>query len=105
MRFRDELDHPDDLAELIQRLRWEPWSRYRANLLGDDAWFGWTPEVALLAEVVDMTAFVARAAGQNPKAKYKQVIKRPQQKGRAVYAPKSIKDMDLAAFFGGLMGQ
>ena len=74
-------------------------------MLGDDAWFGWTTEAALLAEVVDMTAFVARAAGQNPKAKHKQIIHRPQQKGRTVYAPKSIKEMDLTAFFGGLMGQ
>ena len=37
------------LVGLIERLPYEPRSMYRARSLGDDAWFGWTTEAALLA--------------------------------------------------------
>ena len=50
------------LVGLIERLPYEPRSMYRARSLGDDAWFGWTTEAALLAEMVDMQAFAAATA-------------------------------------------
>ena len=54
------------LVGLIERLPYEPRSMYRARSLGDDAWFGWTTEAALLAEMVDMQAFAAAAAAAAP---------------------------------------
>lgn len=88
------------LDQCIRRLAREPHSLYRANALGDDAWFGWTREAALLAEVVDMTAFVASAAGQNKKAKHKPVMPRPESKPKRVI---STRD-DVGAALAGLLG-
>ena len=74
---------------------------YRARSLGDDAWFGWTTEAALLAEVVDMQAFAASAAAVNKKARHKQIVARPevQKQTRVV----STRD-DVGAALDALLG-
>lgn len=68
------------LVGLIERLAHEPRSMYRARLLGDEAWLGWTLEAALLAEVVDMQFYAAATAAVNKKARHKRIVSRPEAK-------------------------
>ena len=89
------------LVGLIERLPYEPRSMYRARSLGDDTWFGWTTEAALLAEMVDMQAFAAAAAAVNKKARHKRIVARPevQKQTRVV----STRD-DVGAALDALLG-
>ena len=74
---------------------------YRARSLGDDAWFGWTTEAALLAEMVDMQAFAAAAAAVNKKARHKRIVSRPEvQKQTRVVTTRD----DVGAALDALLG-
>lgn len=86
IRFRDELDRPDELINLIHRLQFEPWSLYRAKVLGGDEWMGWDRTSALLATLIDMTGFQTQATAVNKKAKFKALIERPEAKKRVIKA-------------------
>lgn len=89
------------LVGLIERLPYEPRSMYRARSLGDDAWFGWTTEAALLAEMVDMQAFAAAAAAVNKKARHKRIVARPEvQKQTRVVTTRD----DVGAALDALLG-
>ena len=89
------------LVGLIERLPYEPRSMYQARSLGDDAWFGWTTEAALLAEMVDMQAFAAAAAAVNKKARHKRIVSRPEvQKQTRVVTTRD----DVGAALDALLG-
>ena len=89
------------LVGLIERLPYEPRSMYRARSLGDDDWFGWTTEAALLAEMVDMQAFAAAAAAVNKKARHKRIVSRPEvQKQTRVVTTRD----DVGAALDALLG-
>ena len=46
-------------AELYERIAVEPWSMARTEILGDDLFYGWTPEAAATAACVEETRAVA----------------------------------------------
>ena len=79
MDARDWIAHRDDLSLLVglmERLALEPASRYRASLLGGDAWFGWSLETDMQSNQLDATYALITAAGWR-RPKYKQLAPRP----------------------------
>ena len=50
---------------LIERLRYEPRSLFRASLHGGDAWLGWGLPESLRASLVDGQGFQTRASAVN----------------------------------------
>lgn len=95
------------LLGLINRLPYEPASRYRAEeLLGGGEFFGYSYDSARLNDLIDMLDLNTRAGAQR-KAKLKPIAQRPD-----VRQPKktsfSVQDMldpgvvhQFAAIFGG----
>lgn len=90
------------LLQCISRLAVEPNSLWRAKQLGGEKWFGWSPLHELVASLIDGQTFQTQATAQNKKAKYKQVVDRPQAKQKTTYKPKSVKTMNLRSFFSGI---
>ena len=49
---------------LLERLKHEPWSMYRANGLGGPQWFGWSADSERLAALLDGQLLQTKATGQ-----------------------------------------
>jgi len=85
---------------LIERLLDEPWSRYRARLLGGDKWrehLGWTPDTytaVLLVDALQVNTSVTAYHGSGKKPKLPQPVPRPLLQD---VDPEQLSDEDLAA--------
>lgn len=106
VNFYEEVDGPRFflVCELIERLHVEPFSLWRARELGGEEWYGWGLVASRLTDVLDSLQFQTAATAVNKKAKLRHPAERPEprQKGHT-YRPKSVGDMDLSGFFGGLL--
>lgn len=92
--------------ECVKRLALEPWSIYRARLLGGDKWFGWSIDTEMTAREIDALNYNTSATAVNKKAKPGKPVERPKADSEArAYKPKSVKDMRLGAFFGNMIQQ
>ena len=100
VRERLELGRMDLVLLLIERLRYEPRSLFRASLLGGDDWFGWGLPESLMASLVDGQGFQTQATAVHKKARFKAIVDRPEvaKKSRVV----STRD-DVGAALRGLL--
>ena len=86
---------------LIERLKFEPWSQYRAAIAGDDRFIGWTPEATVLAAVYNATA----AGNKGKKLSKKETYPVPEVKKKSKKpAATSVRDLDWGKMMGGLGG-
>lgn len=105
--FYEWIDRPriDVLWQCVERLQVEPDSLWRAkSVLGGPEWFGWSLATRIAADQFDALGFQTSATAVNKKAKPGKPYPRPQAPKRQTYKPRSIKTMNLHAFFGGLTG-
>lgn len=89
----------------MERLQDEPWSRYRAKLLGGDRWrehLGWSPDTytaVLVVDALQVNTTVTAYHGSGKKPKLPGPMPRPTVRQPD---PEDIPDEDLAAIAAAL---
>lgn len=94
--FDEQIGKPrvDLLVQCIERLPYEPWSRWRARELGGEKWLGWDLHAALIADLIDAINFQTSATAVNKKAKLSHPVERPEPKKQTIERrPESVADM------------
>lgn len=88
---------------LVERLSDEPWSRYRARLLGGENWrqhLGWGPSEYLTAHLFDavqVNTAVTAAHGSKKRPKIPEPYPRPETVSVDSLSAASLDDLDLVA--------
>lgn len=90
------------IVGLIERLKWEPWSLYRADAAGDDRFIGWTPEASVGAANYNVNAAAAKGKKLSKKEAYP--VPQVKKKTQKPDAPVPVKDLDWSKMMGGLGG-
>lgn len=94
--FHEQIDRArtDLLEQCIERLPYEPWSRWRALELGGEKWLGWDLHSSLLADLIDAINFQTSATAVNKKAKLRHPVERPEPKKQTIeQRPESVAEM------------
>lgn len=94
---------------VLERTSLDPNSRWRAQRLGDDAWYGWTPEVAMTANVVDAVREHAYVV-THPKKRFPDNMRwprpttpKPEMSGLREVRCERVADMDWGAVLTALV--
>lgn len=91
----------DLVMGLIERLKFEPWSQYRADIAGDERFMGWTPEASVLAANYN----VAAAGNKGKKLSKSELYPVPQVKKKTKRpVVTSVKELDWSKMMGDLGG-
>lgn len=101
-----ELDGPSHrvalVLQLLERLKWEPMSQYRAEMAGSDEFIGWTKESTILAAI--WNAVAAGNKGKKLTKKEHYPVPEVKKTKKKASKPTSVKDLDWAKMMGGLHG-
>ena len=87
---------------LIDRLRFEPMSMYRAEMAGNEDFMGWTRDSSILAAIYNATA--AGNKGKKLTAKETYPVPEVKKQKKEMPVPRSVKEIDWGSTLGGLRG-